>query len=214
MTLSGTWSVTAVPSSPVISAPATRPVPPDLPRVATDDPLAALAARARDGDEAAFAELVRTAGDRLFNFLYRLAGQAQDAEDLCQETWLKAHRALARYQPERPFLPWLFTIARRTLLNHRRAARPYEPLDEELPAPAPSSTVGRDDLEHLWHLARSLHPRYHHVLWLCYGEGFDTAEIAAVLGTRPLVVKVLLHRARRALLKILSREASDSALIP
>lgn len=204
----------AAPNAPVVPVPATRPALPAQPSAETRDPLAALAARAGAGDDAAFAELVRAASDRLFNFLHRLSGQTQDAEDLCQETWLKAWRALARYQPGRPFLPWLFTIARRTLLNHRRAARPLEPLDEDLPAPATPSPDARDDLEHLWRLARSLHPRYHHVLWLYYGEGFTAREVAAVLGTRPLVVKVLLHRARQALLAALRRSPTAPDFTP
>jgi RNA polymerase sigma-70 factor (ECF subfamily) len=192
---------------------AVAPAPPPAPLAGTDDPLAALATRARRGDDAAFTELVRATSDRLFQFLYRLSGHAQDAEDLAQETYLKAYRALDRYDPRRPFLPWLFTIARRSLLNHRRAARPCEPLPEELPArpsagPDANSADG-DALEHLWRVARGLHPRYHHVLWLYYGEGFDTRQVAAVLKTRPLVVKVLLHRARRALLAALRRHRPD-----
>lgn len=204
----------AASKAPLVPAPANRSAPSALPQAGVNDPLAALAARASAGDDAAFNELVRAASDRLFNFLYRLAGQTQDAEDLCQETWLKAHRALTRYQPERPFLPWLFTIARRTLLNHRRAARPLEPLDEDLPAPASTSPAERDDLESLWRVARDLHPRYHHVLWLYYGEGFNAREVAAVLGTRPLVVKVLLHRARQALLAALRRSQTATDFPP
>lgn len=191
-----------------VPAPATRPAPSASPPAGITDPLAVLAARAGAGDDAAFAALVQAASERLFNFLYRLTGQAQDAEDLSQETWLKAHRALTRYQPHRPFLPWLFTIARRTWLNHRRAARTFEPLAENWPE-TPASEPGpdtRDDLDHLWGLARRLTPRYHHVLWLYYAEGFNAREVAAVLRTRPLVVKVLLHRARRALLKALRRD--------
>lgn len=200
----------------VTPAPATRPVPAVSPTAGITDPLAALAARAGTGDDAAFAALVQAAGERLFNFLYRLTGQVQDAEDLSQETWLKAHRALARYQPHRPFLPWLFTIARRTWLNHCRAARSFEPLDEnwpESPGASRDPDTG-DQLDHLWRLARRLHPRYHHVLWLYYAEGFDTGEVAAVLRTRPLVVKVLLHRARRALLKALRRDQSPADFKP
>lgn len=205
----------AATKAPMVSAPANRTAPSALPQAGANDPLAALAARAGAGDDAAFVELVHAASDRLFNFLYRLSGQAQDAEDLCQETWLKAWRALDRYQPGRPFLPWLFTIARRTLLNHRRAARPLEPLDEDLPAPAaPPVPVARDDLEHLWRLARGLPPRYHHVLWLYYGEGLNAREVAAVLRTRPLVVKVLLHRARRALLAVLRRTQTAADFEP
>ncbi len=191
-------------TAPVPAVSAVAPALPPAPPAGTGDPLAALAARARQGEDAAFTELVHATSERLFQFLYHLCGQAQDAEDVAQETYLKAFRALDRYDPRRPFLPWLFTIARRSLLNHRRAARPCEPLPEELPVPPAAgpdaNPVVMDDLAHLWRLARVLPPRYHYALWLYYGEGFDTRQVATVLKTRPLVVKVLLHRARRALL--------------
>lgn len=189
-----------------------------LPLCPQPDPLALLARRAREGDDTAFAELVGATSDRLFNYLFRLTAQAQDAEDLAQETYLKAHRALDRYDPRRPFLPWLFTIARRTALNHRRSWHPTEPLPEEAPAAAsadPARTlVGRDEWAHLWRVAQTLPPRYHEALWLYYGEGFDTAQVAAVLRTRPLVVKVVLHRARRALLTALRRQEPSPPPLP
>ncbi len=178
--------------------------------------MADLAGRAGRGDEAAFAELVRAATDRLFRFLYRLTDHAQDAEDLVQETWLKAHRALARYDVGRPFLPWLFTIARRSVLNHRRAARPCEPLPEDLVLPSQADGPAeefaeRDDHAQLWEATRRLPPRYREVLWLYYGEGLDTTAAAAILRCTPLCVKVRLHRARRALLRSLQQAPSRAA---
>jgi RNA polymerase sigma-70 factor (ECF subfamily) len=179
----------------------------------TSDDLAALAGRAQAGDEAAFAALVRASTNRLLNFLYRLIGHAQDAEDLAQETFVKAHRALDRYNPARPFLPWLFTIARRSALNHLRALRPVESLPDGVPAPdAPDpaeASATRDDHAQLWRTVRRLHPRYHEVLWLYYGEGFTAAEVATVMRTNALCVKVLLHRARRALLSELRAAESE-----
>lgn len=208
MTLTGQFCVSPEPAAATGTPRSAAPV--------AGDDLAALARRAQAGDEAAFAALVHASTDRLFNFLYRLIGHAQDAEDLAQETFVKAHRALGRYDPARPFLPWLFTIARRSVLNHRRAARPVEPLPDGVPAPdAPDpaeASANRDDRERLWRTARCLHPRYHDVLWLYYGENFTAAEVAAVMRTNALCVKVLLHRARRALLSEL--RAAESALQP
>jgi len=167
--------------------------------------LAALALRARDGDDEAFNRLVGECSGRLFNFLFRITGQAQDAEDLVQDTLIKAFRALPRYDASRPWLPWLFTIARRTALNHLRGRRAVERLPEELPLPASGPGPGemaatRDDDASLWRLAQGLNPRYHEVLWLHYGEGFSLPHVAVVMGTNRLSLKVLLHRARRALL--------------
>ena len=175
------------------------------------DPFVALVTRCRDGDEEAFARLVEVCSARLFNFLLRFAGNVHDAEDLAQETFLKAYRNFARFDVTRPFLPWLFTIARRTALNHLRAVRPTEELSEEVVAGESSSGVpdgagatealaARDDSDRLWHLARRLKPNQYQALWLRYGEGLELTEVASVMRTNALYVRVLLHRARRALL--------------
>lgn len=166
--------------------------------------LSALALKAREGDDDACTLLVQECTRGLFNFVFRIMGHAADAEDVVQETFVKAFQALPRYDPSRPWLPWLFTIARRTAWNHLRGRRPTEELPAVLPAgntAAPDDTaVTRDDQASLWQLARRLNPRYHEVLWLHYGEGFPLPEVAAVMGTNRFSVKVLLHRARRALL--------------
>ena len=166
--------------------------------------ITALVAACLAGDEDAFARIVRACTDRLFNFLLRFARNPHDAEDLVQETLLKAYRNLGRFDLSRPFLPWLFTIARRTALNHLRGLRPTEELSEELVAgESGAGTIetlaARDDSDRLWRLARRLKPRQYEALWLRYGEGLEVPEVAAVLRTNALYVKVLLHRARRAL---------------
>lgn len=184
---------------------------------ATADPeFAALLVRCRGGEDEAFAQLVEQCTDRLFNFLLKFTGNSHDAEDLAQETFLKVHRSLARFDPARSFLPWLFTIARRTALNHLRARRPTDPLPDEFAettaaAENPSTALAAsDDHAMLWRLARSrLKPRQYEALWLCYGEGFNVAEVAAVLRANSIYTKVLLHRARRALLRELAAVGLD-----
>ena len=181
---------------------------------AADPEFAALLVRCRGGDDDAFALLVGQCTDRLFNFLLKFTGNPHDAEDLAQETFLKVHRSLDRYDPARSFLPWLFTIARRTALNHLRARRPTDPLPDEFAETAaaenPSTALAAsDDHATLWRLARKLKPRQYEALWLCYGEGFNVAEIAAVLRTNSIYTKVLLHRARRALLRELAAAGLD-----
>ena len=182
---------------------------------ATETPgvdLPALAVRARDGDEEAFTRLAGECTGRLFSFLFRLTGHVQDAEDLVQDTLVKAFRALPRYDAARPWLPRLYTNAPRPALNHRRGKRAVEELPDELPSPGDEAGPGesaatRDEDASLWHLARRLNPRYHEVLWLHYGEGFPLPEVAAVMGANRFGVKVLLHRARRALLAEWRRSA-------
>jgi RNA polymerase sigma-70 factor (ECF subfamily) len=174
--------------------------------------LSRLAGLAREGDNAAFALLVEGCSPPLYNFLLRLVNHPQDAEDLLQDSLIKAHRALHRYDPVRPFLPWLFAIGRRTAMNHWRRRRPEtESLDAAAGRLActeggPDATAeAADDRAMLWTMVRRLPERQSVALWLCYAEGFENAEIATVLGASRLGVKVILHRARRALFRELNR---------
>ena len=166
------------------------------------------------GSLEAFDALVERHQTAVFNFLCRFTGNVHDAEDLTQDTFVKAHRALPRFQRARAFLPWLFTIARRTALNHFRDRRPADPLPDPdlLPDPAsgaaPDTIAGRQDLSaSIWRVARRLKPRQHEALWLHYGENLGIEDVATIMRTSRLNVRVLLHRARRELRRLLRRSA-------
>ena len=83
------------------------------------------------GDAGASRELVRLFHRPIFFYVSRLVGQAQDAEDVTQETFVKAFRALHKVDTTRPLLNWLYTIARRTALNHLRGRRDWTELPPE-----------------------------------------------------------------------------------
>lgn len=160
-----------------------------------------LVERSRSGSVEAFSQLVERLHPLVYRFLCRLVANAQDAEDLTQETFLKAYRGLARYERRQPFLAWLYTIARRAAVSHLRARRPVETLPEGSEEPSteasPASVSEADDRrDSVWRLARRLKPRQYQALWLHYGEGFDVAEVARIMGTSRVCVKVLLHRGR------------------
>jgi len=166
-----------------------------------------LAAACQAGSIDAFESLVELLQDRVTNFLWQITGNRQDAEDLTQETFVKAYRGIQRYQPAWSFATWLFTIAKRTAYSHLRVRRRFEPLPanlESFPAAAGSPAgelAQRDEGAALWRAARRLKPRQFEALWLRYGEGFTVAEAARVMGTNQVCLKVLLHRARKALAK-------------
>ncbi|MGA2557741.1 MAG: sigma-70 family RNA polymerase sigma factor [Verrucomicrobiota bacterium] len=158
-----------------------------------------LARQSAQGSVASFEQIVVRFQAPIFNFLHVFTRHRQDAEDLTQETFCKAWRGLARYNPSLSFAPWLFAIARHTAASHFRSAEPFE----ELPAEAglveenPADLLAiKDDADALWQLARTLKPRLWQVLWFRYGEGFSVAETARAMRLTEIHVKVLLHRAR------------------
>lgn len=157
------------------------------------------------GNTRAFEELVRLHSRRVFNFIYQMTRQRQDAEDLAQQTFIKAYHNIHRFSAERPFINWLLTIARRTALNHFRSAKKWEEISDNsaTPGPSPASQAEvQDQTENLWARARRvLSQREFEVLWLRFAEELSIEETANVTGLTQVNVKVLVHRARQQLLK-------------
>src|SRR5947207_13667977 len=81
-----------------------------------------LARRCQAGCLESFEQLVRRYENQIFNFLRQFTHNQHDAEDLTQETFVKAYRGLHRYKSSLAFAPWLFVIARRTAASHFRSA--------------------------------------------------------------------------------------------
>lgn len=175
----------------------------------------ALVRAAREGSEAAFARLVQHFEGRMFSFLLRWVGNAHDAEDLAQETFVQAYVGLQRYDPRWSFSTWLYTIARRQAIRHWRTAKKWETLPDEpdweaTEADPANGAAERDEQGRLWSLARRLPETQFTVLWLHYAEDFTVEEIARVLGTNRIHVRVNLFRARRALARQLTQTAPET----
>jgi RNA polymerase sigma-70 factor (ECF subfamily) len=166
-----------------------------------------LARQCQAGSRDAFAALVGQFQERIYNFLLKMTGRSHDAEDLTQETFLKAWQGIGRFDPQHSFSSWLFTIAKRTALNHFRSRRPVAEL-EEAPEPTddsdPSALLAQhEENRELWSLARTLKPNQYQVLWLRYAEGFSVEETARIMGLLPIHTRVLLHRGRNQLAHLL-----------
>ena len=182
-----------------------------------------LAARAQCGERAAFAALVERFQGPLLHFLSLRTASRDDAEELVQETFLRAWRYLDRYDPRRPFATWLYTLGRRLSISEqrRRRLRTAEPealdaaLDDTAAGGPPNVLEDREQRENLWRLARRvLKPEAHSALWLRYGEELDTHKIARILDKREPTVRVILFRARARLARSLGEPASASTVGP
>jgi RNA polymerase sigma-70 factor, ECF subfamily len=175
-----------------------------------------LAERSRAGCRASFEALVSHFEKRIFHYLYQMTRNQHDAEDLTQVTFLKAYQNIHAYQSNRAFHAWLFTIAKRTALNHFRDSRPVEELPPELEANTETPSVAlekKDARSAIWKLAQALKPNQYEALWLRYAQGLSITETARVMKTNSIRVRVLLHRGRAALAKRLA-PGTDASLAP
>jgi RNA polymerase sigma-70 factor (ECF subfamily) len=165
-----------------------------------------LARHSQAGSRAAFETLVTRHQHAVYRYLLGSTGQEADAWDLSQAVWIAAYQAMHRYRPAQPFLPWLFTIARRKFLDHCRVARRRVSLevtsDTETDADPASKLAMQEDRSQLWQCVRDLvSPDQFTALWLHYAEDLPLQDIARVLGRTQTSVKVILFRARRVLLR-------------
>lgn len=166
----------------------------------------ALAARARQGDLPAFAELARRYQTPLKRFLSRWANAgAEDADDLVQDALVRVFRMLHKYSAERPFKPWLFTVSYRVALEktrktHLRYSGDVTAVPATGPQPPALAEMG-EARGNLWRVARRvLNDEQFAAIGLYYVEDLSVAEVSSVLQKSPTAVKVLLHRARARLL--------------
>jgi RNA polymerase sigma-70 factor, ECF subfamily len=162
-----------------------------------------LARDAAEGSREAFGELVKLYSARILAFCRSRSREA--ADDLAQEVFVTAYRRFGSFNPERPFGPWLFTVARNVAidLSRRRtlpvAAGEHEAVDRRSPAERASAV---DAERRVWQMARAtLSVRQLEVLRLRAGAGLSVAETAAAAGLSHTAVKVILFRARKALIE-------------
>lgn len=186
-----------------------------------DDPALAVAAAA--GDHDAFEELLDRHGGRVLAVATRIAADRSLAQDLSQDVWVHLVNVLPRYDPARPFVPWLLQVAANLCRNRVRGMRrrPAESLDRlEADAgefvlatgPGPGDRAERSETAAIVRAARDALPEsYRTILALRYEGDLSHEEIALALGGVPVgTVKNRLHRAREALALVLRERFGDS----
>ena len=181
----------------------------------TDQEIVALA---RAGEEAAYRELVRRYERPLFSLLYRMVRDRELAEDLAQETFVKALNAIESYRPEFKFSSWIFKIANNAAIDHLRRREldtlslegsPHAETPEAVEATAlqigdrqesPLDEVEARELGGEIEAAiAKLRPEYRSCILLRHVEGRAYEEIAEILGLPLGTVKTYIHRARNEL---------------
>jgi len=181
----------------------------------------ALVARARDGDRAAFGELVRRASPDLFRLCARITGDAALAEDAMQEAFVDAWRALPRFEERARFSTWLHRIAVNAALGVRRSRAPWgkrqvDDPEGELVAAASDHAPGPEHLAHAAGLGAAasaaldaLTPLERTAFVMRHHEGASIHEIRAAVGGSENSVKQAIFRAVRKLRSSLAPYMSE-----
>jgi len=181
-----------------------------------------LVRQARAGDEAAFTALVEAYQTPIYNLSYRMLGEAREAEDAAQETFLRAYSQLASYDPTRPFKTWLFSIANHHCIDRLRKRRltwlsledddlpPHPALQEQAPGPEAAS-VQREQREAMQALLARLAPDDRSVIVMRYWYDLSYDEIAEATRTTVSAVKSRLHRARGSLAEMVKKSGAAAS---
>lgn len=178
-----------------------------------------LVTKAKEGDIHAFEELFNRYKKAILNFIYRLIGNRETAEEVAQEVFLKAYNNLDIFDPERKFSTWLYTIARNLAKNAIRDRRYFRDVSLE------ESVIGEDEViklkdviadpnarpdliaqdeelaEEAQKILDSLPLEYKEVITLCSIQGLTYSEAAKIIGCSIASVSVRLNKAKALFMK-------------
>lgn len=153
-----------------------------------------LAERARKGDTVAFEQLYLRHRDYVYKLCLNLCGHRDQAQDLLQETFIRAYRALPRFRGGSRFTTWLHRIASNLCWDAAQRREAIATVDP----PPPAIHQGWETVEEVRAALARLKPQQRAALALHYGQGLSYQEIAELLNWSLSKVKVTMHRAKRA----------------
>lgn len=184
-----------------------------------------LAWQTLSGDIAAYEELVNRYKNQVYAIVYRIIGHAQEAEDLTQEVFLTVYEKMYQFDSNKKFAPWIYRIATNTSISalRKRKKTVMVNFDEAYSAPVDSYAPFQMGDPHSVFEQRELHreidaaimalpENYRVVITLRYQMDLDNHEIAETLGISKENVEVKVHRARKALQKILLNRRAERGI--
>jgi RNA polymerase sigma-70 factor (ECF subfamily) len=161
--------------------------------------------QAQHGKKEAFSQLVEAYNKQVYSLCYRMLGNLGDAEDASQETFLRAYKAMKRFDRDRNFITWLLSIAANYCIDQRRKRRlptlsiedaPYIQVPDNRPGIEKMVTVGEENQE-VHQMLGILNPKDRAAVIFFYWYDYSYEEIAAAISVTTSAVKSRLHRARR-----------------
>lgn len=174
-----------------------------------------------EADQDAFAEIVYSFQDAVYNLCYRMLGERTEAEDATQEAFIRAYNNIDRYDMNRSFKTWLLSISSNHCIDRLRKRRlKYLSLDEPLPGSmelaltsdqvSPEAQTMRDEQsEYIQTMLSDLSEDDRAGIILKYWYDYSYAEIAEVLDTTESAIKSRLFRARRSLAEMMTPENNE-----
>ncbi len=189
----------------------------ERPAAATGD--TSLIQQALRQDALAWEQLIRRYQEPVFRLAYLLLGDRAEADDVAQETFIRAYLHLAQFDTSRPLRPWLLQIAANLARNrHRSLSRYWEALRRfwqsqlnEEDTDALSLTLPQQQAQTLWQAVRQLRREYQETVYLRYFLELSEAEVAEALQIAPGTVKSRLHRAIKQLRGVIELEFPELA---
>ncbi len=177
--------------------------------------------QAQKGDDLAFSQLVEAYQRPVYNLCYRMLGNAGDAEDAAQETFIRAYKALHRYDPSRKFSTWLLSIASNYCIDqHRRRKLPTFSYDEFDSPIIKDKGLGMEVMlmqderqEQVSALLENLGPKDKAAVVMRYWYDYSYDEIAEALSLSVSAVKSRLHRSRKELAEVWMETQNESLVI-
>ncbi|HSW95545.1 MAG TPA: RNA polymerase sigma factor [Patescibacteria group bacterium] len=178
---------------------------------------AALARRAGSGEAEAFGVLYDRYVDAVYRYVFYRVRNEAEAEDVTSDVFMRALRAIPKYEPRQAFLAWLYRIARNAVIDRsrRQAARQQVSFEDALAHPNADQVVNPDagllagsDASVVRVAMQQLTPLQQEILVLRYVEGYDTKTISKLVGKRDGTIRGIEFRALSALRALIpSREA-------
>jgi RNA polymerase sigma-70 factor (ECF subfamily) len=169
---------------------------------------AEIVAKVLKGDRQAYAALVDEYKSPIYNLAYRMTGSSEDADDLTQETFIRAYQYLWRYDMRRKFFTWLYTLALNLIRSHLRKKNKYNKSSEELSAHLLSDKNHLPETELIETQEISvcllrLEEESRALLIMKFHQGLTFEEIAQITGKSLSAVKMSIYRGLESLKKMM-----------
>jgi RNA polymerase sigma-70 factor (ECF subfamily) len=164
------------------------------------------------GDAQTWETLVREHQEAVFRLAYLMLGDADDAADVAQDTFIRAYRSMDRFDPTRPMRPWLMRITANLARNRRRSLGRYFAAlrralaNEPMPMTVHEHSIKSIDAQALWQAVRRLSALDQEVIYLRYFLDMPEGEMAAALDVAQGTIKSRLSRALGRLRAVVQRD--------